>query len=299
METDGRRAGGDDAVIHWNRSASVWDVVGPPLRPCAEDLAIMEREVAGWALSRPGGRTRALLLGVTPEIACMAWPAATELIACDESDEMIRHVWPGDVPGRRHAQRADWLRLPVADGAMDIVIGDGSFSCVDMDFPAGHEHLARSIHRVISSDGLLVVRIYAQQEPSEDPRRVFDDLVAGRFGTFDAFRLALLMAMQGESPSVVLDDVYQAWSRAAIDFDAVAEGNRWRPEVVNSVLRYRGKRARYSFPTVGQVRSTLSPWFDEVSAHRPRYQLGDRCPVLVLRPRWAQAQPGAPTRNDA
>jgi SAM-dependent methyltransferase len=285
MTSDNQAAAAHHAVVHWNTSASVWDVIGPPLRPSAEDLEIIQRAVSDWAGTRPAGTKRALLLGVTPEIACMSWPAATELVACDESEEMIRQVWPGDVPGRRHALRTDWLRLPVADGAMDVVIGDGSFSSLDMDFPSGHELLARSVRRVLGSDGLLVLRLYTRPETCDELLSLFDELGAGRFGTFDGFRLKLMMTMQGSRSSVVLDDVYRAWRAAAVDVGAMAALNGWRPEIVNSMLRYEGKRARYTFPTLQHAREVLSTSFEEISIRHPGYQLGDRCPVVVLRPR--------------
>ena len=83
----------------------------------------------------------------------------------------------------------------------------------------------------------------------------------------------------------MLDDVYGAWKAAAVEVDAMATLNGWRPDVVDSILRYEGKRARYTFPTLRQARDVLSAHFDEVSIRHPGYQLGDRCPVVVLRPR--------------
>jgi hypothetical protein len=53
------------------------------------------------------------MFSVTPEIATMAWPVATQLWAIDRCDAMIGTVWPRDIAGRRIGVRAEWLETHV------------------------------------------------------------------------------------------------------------------------------------------------------------------------------------------
>src|SRR5207248_8807639 len=88
---------------HWTEIARQWERVGPPLRPCAEDVAIYQSEVDRW--SRAHGAPRALILGVTPELYRLRWPAGTDLAAADHTRSMIDAVWPGP---RSAVVCADW-----------------------------------------------------------------------------------------------------------------------------------------------------------------------------------------------
>ena len=60
-------------AAHWSHVRSA--------QPCREDLDLNERIVREWASQH--GPTRALLLGVTPEIATMQRPTDAELEAVD------------------------------------------------------------------------------------------------------------------------------------------------------------------------------------------------------------------------
>jgi hypothetical protein len=72
-------------------------------------------------------------LGVTPEIAEIAWEPAHRLVAVDKSEGMVNAVWPGDTPTRRGVV-GDWLALDLPDAPFDLAVGDGVFSVV---VPAG------------------------------------------------------------------------------------------------------------------------------------------------------------------
>ncbi|MCX5742901.1 MAG: class I SAM-dependent methyltransferase, partial [Proteobacteria bacterium] len=101
---------------HWVHHARQWARIGAPLRPGPEDVAIMA--------SLTGGVRRALLLGVTPELATLAWPADATLVAVDRSRAMIGAIFPS-TQIRAQALVGDWCALPLADGAIDLAVGDG------------------------------------------------------------------------------------------------------------------------------------------------------------------------------
>ena len=106
----------------------------------------------------------------------MAWPDGTELLAIDHSPQMIESVWPGDVPGFRTALRGDWAeRMRLSGGSLDLVIGDGSLSCVRC--PEEYRKLTDKAAGSLRAGGLLILRLHASAEVREDPEQVVEDLL--------------------------------------------------------------------------------------------------------------------------
>ena len=62
-------------AANWGKASRQWSLVGSPLRPDASDVAFAEAAIAERfrATGRP---PRAVLLGVTPELAACRWPAS-------------------------------------------------------------------------------------------------------------------------------------------------------------------------------------------------------------------------------
>jgi SAM-dependent methyltransferase len=259
-------------------------VLGPPLKPSSEDVQFVENEVENWSSSHPGKRVRALLLGVTAGIANMRWPEESSLIAVDNSFEMARTVWPGNIPSKRRAVCGDWLSLPQAHGSCDVVIGDGSMNCVR--YPDGFRALAKSVCGVLRPDGVLLLRSFVRPERKDSLEQVFADLFRCRFPTVNHFKFQLLMAMQRSTEQgIVLDDVYREWVRRKINKDELIALTGWEKQSIRSIEIYEGQDVVHTFPTVSELRSVISEFFDEVSIATPGYLLGDRCPSFVLTPR--------------
>ena len=75
---------------NWESAAASWQH-RPPISPAPEDMAWYEQAArGGWVTNSP---LRALLLGVTAEIATMDWPVRTNLVAVDWAEAMIKRVW--------------------------------------------------------------------------------------------------------------------------------------------------------------------------------------------------------------
>ncbi len=119
-------------------------MLGPPLRPSPEDVATIER------VARDANAQRALILGVTPEVATCAWPEGARLTAVDVSEEMIARVWPATaVSHGARAIRGDWRALPLEDASVDAVTVGAAFHWFD-------ERAARAeIRRVLRPPGVL------------------------------------------------------------------------------------------------------------------------------------------------
>src|SRR5690606_8695174 len=89
--------------------APLWDVVAPPLRPSAEDLQVYARHAGG----------RVLVLGATQELLALS-PTG---VAVDRCEEMVARV-------RGRVLVGDWCAMPLEDGSVDSVLGDGSLSAM-------------------------------------------------------------------------------------------------------------------------------------------------------------------------
>lgn len=306
---------------HWPHIARQWSQVGPPLRPAAEDVAVFSRIVADWSegtltaeaqRSQRGGKTfsslrplrpgdepfraerpgsspsemrrppRALILGVTPELYRLPWPAGADVLAADHTQEMIDAVWPGP---REAAIHADWTALPLPDGSRDIVLCDGGIHL--LTHPQAHEQLVRSVRRVLAPGGVCVLRLFVPPAQREAPGTVLQDLAAGRMSSLNVLKLRLAMSMQpSPGEGVQLSGVWDAVHRAEPDSERLAARLGWTLEHLLAINTYRDCPRRYHFVSVDEVRALFcaSPGgFAMESVHVPTYELGERCPIVVFR----------------
>jgi len=222
------------------------------------------------------------MLGVTPEIAGMAWPAGTKLMAIDRSEPMIAHVWPGDIAGSRTAIRADWFDHDY--GRIDIVIGDGVFAI--MRYPDQYRKLVGKIAAALPAGGLFVTRPFLQAIERETTETVVRDMVDGRIGSINAFKFRLAMSMQSSAEEGVRHgDVFDAARRAGIDCDTLAARTGWSELEIDTLRIYEGKDARLSFPSTGEMASLMSEHYETIGEARSDYEMGERCPVMTYRRR--------------
>ncbi len=264
---------------HWNQHARQWDLIGPPLRPATEDIRLLETEVNNWragttvaapcatAVRRdPGNCRHALAVGDAPD-GGGSFPA-------DDCRRMA--------VGRGPAVCGDWRRLPLADGSQHLLIGDGCYSLL-----VGRESyaaFAAELRRVAAKDAMLAMRYFVRPEQAEPVGRVVDDLWQQRIGNFHVFKWRFAMALHGTlEEGVRLGDIWNAWCDAVPDPARLAAQLGWRPEVVHTIHNYRDVDTRYSFPTLAEARALIGE-FAIVAIHTPAYELGDRCPTLIMRP---------------
>jgi hypothetical protein len=266
---------------HWSQHARQWGLIGAPLRPSAEDIRRLETEIAGWQVHTAVGAPRALLCGVTPEVARLNWPAGTRLTAIDHSMRMINGVWPaGEVPGR--AVCADWLAMPLARASQHLLVGDGSHC--QMVGRVRYAAFNAELRRVAADNALVAMRHFLRPESGESVGRIFDDLRQKRIGNFHVFKWRLAMALHGPlEQGVRLGDVWETWHQLVPDPQPLATDLDWPLEVINTIENYRDVDTRYTFPTLDEVRA-LSVDFTITGIHVPVYEIGDRCPTLVMRP---------------
>ncbi len=265
----------------WSAFARQWRVIDVPLRPAQDDVAVYQKVVDAWQGGHPDRGVRGLLLGVTAEIATMRWPGGASLLAVDHSYPMVANVWPK--PAHGMAVCADWRTMPLPARSMDVALGDGCLTLLSI--PEGREAFARNVRRVLADDGVFALRCFCRPEQPETPRQVLDDLESRRVRGFHAFKWRFVMAVHGRAANGVrLADVWDCWKAEVRDAAALAARCGWPLESVRSLEIYRGSETRYLFSTVEESQRSLAPWFSLESQHVGRYELAERCPILVFRP---------------
>ncbi len=267
---------------YWDCLAHQFQHQQPPLRPCAEDTRILREIVEEWHRRHSPKEIRVLLLGVTPEIAGMSWPANTSLLAIEKSQAMIDHIWLGDVPERRRVMQGNWFEAEFETGAFDFVVGDG-FSTA-WSYPKHYEQIAAAISKWLKPEGLLVARLFVRTEKKETHEGIEADLKAGRISRFDILKWRLGMALQESvSGGVVVDEIYRAWNRLEAQWPSLAEEAGWPRATVETIKLYEGRSDRYAFPTVEEIREAFSGRLEQVSVTVPNYEFGQCCPTFVYR----------------
>ncbi len=255
---------------HWPLHARAWSLVGPPLRPCAEDIEIVRGAIA----TRTTRAIDVLVLGVTPELVAMTLPHGSSLVAVDKQSSMIDALF--EPAAHRRAITGDWLAMPLPDASIDVAVGDGCLSV--FAFPGTYRAFAAELARVVRPGGLLVLRLFTAPRVPES----LDDVRAAlpAIKTFDALKWRTAMAIQRDN-AVRVSAIRDAFDALVPDRAALAARTGWRRDVIDHIDIYRDSPASYSFPSLDDVRTTLSP-FTEAACHIPSYELGDRCPTIVL-----------------
>lgn len=263
----------------WPGVARVWPLLGPPLRPSGEDVALLRAALARYG---PGKHAlRVLILGVTPEFADLPWPAGSRVEALDKTPEMIRYVWPGD---SALAHLGDWLRMPWDSPTFDVVLCDGGLQL--LPYPQGLQTLAQELRRVLKPGGLCLFRLFAPAAVTRSPADVVRALLDGKIADLNELKLQILLAMQPEpSRGVMLDAVWQYLHQHLGDWETLALRLGWDLPHLRAIDAYRGSSAVYHFFPVEQLREFFSPakGFEFLEVATGSYPMALHCPVLTLR----------------
>jgi SAM-dependent methyltransferase len=272
------------AVEPWAMHAARWARLGPPLRPCPEDLRRLRE---AWADSLPcgipGRRIDILSLGVTPEVALFPWADEISLSAIDSSEEMIRTVWPGNGIHRK-AVIGTWLQMPFADASFDLIVCDAGL--VQLTGIESLAVLGRELRRLLRNDGRVAMRHFARPAQSESAEAIRSATEAGRVHNFHELKLRLLMALESKTPGlgVRLGDVWDCFGRMFPDRTLLAERLGCDLQTVSTIDAYRGQDARYSFLPLGELAQAFDG-FHLAQGPAGNYPFAECCPVFLLTPK--------------
>ncbi len=266
---------------HWSGAARRWHLLGPPLRPAAQDIGFVQDAVRQWTGAH-AAPPRVLLLGVTPELYRLPWPEGTDFLAVDRTRAMIDAVWPGP---KENVQCTEWLAMGLPDGSRDIVLFDGGLNL--LAYAEEQRRLARVLWEVLAEAGLCILRLFVPPARRESPDDVLRDLTAGRVANMSCLKMRLWMALQESAEQgVELDAVWRALHKAAPDLPALAAKIGWPVDETLGIDVYRGARSRYWLATLDQVTEMFCNSPGGFKLRRllvPGYQLGEMCPTVVLR----------------
>jgi hypothetical protein len=257
----------------WDERAAHFDDWGVPLRPPADAIALY----AGFVRRRFSGRAEplpALLLGITPELALARWPVPLRLTAVDQSEPMVRRVWPGDQPGERRAIVGDWMRYR-PDDPPALVMTDGAAV-----FFSRPESLFERAAAFLGPDGVFLIRAFCAPPQRASLDTVLAAARAGEIETFHGFKWRVAMALQdGPRAGVAQHRIWETITRAGIDFASLPQPG-FSASACSTLRFYRDQAATLHFPTAAGYAAALRTAFAEVEWARSAHADGERYVVF-------------------
>jgi hypothetical protein len=94
------------------------------------------------------------------------------------------------------------------------------------------------------------------------------------------------MSLQPSSQQGIrLHDIYSAWQQAAIDEEALLAQTGWSRQAIDTISLYENKNNHFAFATLDEIDDVFANHFYKESTYFPRYELGERCPIIAFRSR--------------
>lgn len=248
-----------------------WALLSSPQRPPPAVVGAFRALMAG----REG---LALQLGVTPEIAILPERG----IAIDWNPQMIAIAWPGGGSWRRPVI-ADWKALPIRNGGVDVVFGDGSLTM--LRWPDQYRLVLERLSAIVRPGGRAVLRCFVTPDAGETVEALCADAWQGRGGTFPAFKMRFNMAVGVDAGEMnpTSDLIHRSFTERFPDRDALADATGWTLEDIAEIDPYRGSAFIHSYPTRDAIMATLPPGLRAARfIETGGYELAERCPLLVL-----------------
>lgn len=261
----------------WKKKLTI--VPRPPWNPSADDGALMLAMTMPADASAP---RRVLVLGVTPQIMQLDWPRGTDLLAVDSNLGTIGSVWLPHPTLPSHAVCAWWHDMPISDGAVGAVVGDGSLNALPS--LEAYKRVFTEVRRVLARDGVLVLRCFLRPDQAEDAGAVVAMARKGAFPTTGAFHLRFAFALTDATGSVGLMEIRDRFNALVPDRDELAHAAGWPRSDIDRVDLDKDSHVRLTFPTEGQWRDACGPLFTIERMARGTYTQAEYCPTLLFRP---------------
>ena len=266
---------------HWPRLAAVYSRVGPPLRPCEEDMSIVWRAVREHAGT---DEPRVLVMGATAEYFRLPWSAGTELLAVDRNPRALEEMWPGP---DKTTRVGDWRRLSLDRASQTIALCDGGLGLVS--FPDELAVVVREVARILTGDGLFIARLFVPPADRESVQEVLAAFHGGGIRDVNRLKIRLWFAVQDTGDWRV--PVATVWDVIADRQEELAEsasGFGWPDDWMKTIEPYRGSGIRYYLPPPDDVVALVlhaAPELEHQTLAYPLYDTGAQCPTVVFRRR--------------
>ncbi|HEY8385065.1 MAG TPA: methyltransferase domain-containing protein [Porticoccaceae bacterium] len=264
----------------WKQQASRWEHVGPPTRPTPEDGRLLLEMGIPPDTDRPDG-LQVAILGVTPEVVQLPWPANTRLQAFDMSAEMIARMWRPNPTAVSHVTQARWQSLPVESQSVNLVAGDGALTALQGMVEC--REVLSEMARVLRPGGRLVLRCFVRPHTAETLPEVVADVMAGRIRHFGTLKWRLAMALcDSESATVAPMDIRDTFDRLFPDRRTLHQIRGWALETIDTIDSYAGMGGHFTFMTLEQLRGLARPQFTIEAVRQGNYELAERCPTIAF-----------------
>jgi len=247
-----------------------WSQLTPPLRPPAAAVAAVREQIK----DKHG---RALLLGVTPELANVT----SRLVAVDRNFSMVANVWPGNTPSR-HAMVGDWRHPNFKSATFAICIADGSLSF--LTFPDETVALFYELTLILEKGGRVVFRLYLSPDVPESKYALREQALSGKIRNFHAFkiRLAMSLASQRPTPHVRVVDILESFDALFGNREELGRMTGWSREQIDTIDFYKDSSVFFSLPRHDQLLSVASSVFPNARlVPTGAYEMSELCPLLV------------------
>lgn len=261
----------------WQSHSAQWSLVGAPLRPSPCDGSLMLELLATTFARRPTGCAIAVL-GVTPEVVQLAWPAGTRLHAFDCSEEMLAAVWAPNARVHSSVTQAYWQALPLPAGQFDAVVGDGALNALPSF--ADYRAVLQELWRVTSPEAHLVLRCFVRPQLPDLLLSLKQAVRAGTIGSFHVLKWRLAMMLSDKTDgAVMVGSVYEMFERE-FDRHELALTTGWPSQVIDTIDAYRAKPTVYTFPTFSQLAAIGEGLWAVEQVATASYELASACPTL-------------------
>jgi SAM-dependent methyltransferase len=247
-----------------------WSRLTPPLRPHAEVVATVRQQIAGFS-------GRALLLGVTPELA----DVVSDLVAIDRNFSMVMNVWPGNTSSR-WAVVGDWRNRNFAPGSFSLCLGDGSLC--GLRYPDDIVLVLAEVARALRQGGRFICRLYLSPDQPETVWSIKEALLCGAIRNFHAFKFRLGMALAAHRPerSIAVAAILAEFDSSFSDRSELVRVTGWNREEIDTIDFYRESNVVFNFPTGEQVLKLAASLLCNVRlVPTGTYEMAERCPLLV------------------
>jgi SAM-dependent methyltransferase len=241
-------------------------------------------ELAAPYLNASRGSEDIAILGVTPELVQLGWPAHVRLHAIDMSAEMIAKVWrlhpllPSEVHNRF------WQHMPLADNSVACAAGDGSLN--SLQGIGEFADVLDEVSRVLKPGGAMVMRLFVSPDARAGMSDIERAVADGAIDIFHALKWHVAMAI-AEAPdySVKVSDIRDAVVAMFPDREILTALRGWPREAIDTIDSYEGAETRYTFPTFDALNRACAPYFEIAEVRTGTYEIAERCPTLLFRPR--------------
>ncbi len=264
----------------WSRSALALGLARAPWTPCSEDGELL-LDVLSPYLIGGGAVSIVALLGVTPALTQLSWPQGAHVLAVDASPTMVRSHWRAhpSVPSAVICGR--WQALPLADNCAAAVTGDGSLNALPY---AAYKDLLREVARVLSPEGVLVLRCFVRPDTRCSVKDITQDVAKRAFANSAPFRLRLCMALAERDGTLVLGTLLERFNALFPDRAKLAETAGWPTDEVDRFDMDRDSKIELTFPSLSELAAYAKPSFAIREVRYGSYNSAELCPTITFVP---------------